>query len=564
MYDQGFSKGDYKMAQEAFQVRRAGPNERPDMTSTEIVNVPTKVAVSKAMQALQNYDHELARKIGYDFDLNTVFQPDVDRMAEQILDGHQVYVSFLTYRQGAEDQAAFKDLQGLSPGWVEVDAVDETKPAVVHLTNAKGAPYRIKLNFRNVNSDPNYIGRWLHNRGIGNIPGFNSNLDGNDPYADDVTPEISDGIHDIYFTGTLNKRKVQNTGNRWYWPVVQEIFSVNAETEEVHTYTDPQQVPAWIDRIYSEDLVSQYITRAFFNLNNFQRYSYKGTLVIDGTSVYYPSGTNNAYAQKGGIETVLNIKGDKLYYVAIMTSVEHDNTANGIVMVNTRDLTDATFYPAVGDMQMTTREQAQQVMNAAVTNHPGWYVAALTVQYLYGKLTWEGTYVHENKFAMQAGAEGGGDDIDGEMIQGFGLAMANNDMDPDHVVIDVDRVAAFDRYESLVFVRQVPTAGSNSLQEIEADGIVDVIRPPVVDQGQSTYLFTLKSDTPATAKYKGVWFRATITSTFNRESIDIMSTSPGDHVQFKYGDNKTSPTCFVKLFHNLTTEASRLGTVTGR
>lgn len=554
-YDQGFSIDDYKMAQKAFPVRTAGPKENPDTNSYEIVNVPPKVALSKAFQALQNYDHALAKRLGYDFDLNTVFQPDTAHLTSQILDGHQIYATMLTYRSGAEDQAAFTDLHGISPGVIEIDAVDETKPAVVKLTNASGVPYKIKLNFRNINSDPNYIGRWLANKGLGNIPGFTS-LDGADPYIDDVTPEIKDGTHDIYFTSTLNQRKVQNTGNPWYWPTVQKIILVNAETEAVQTFTDPKKVPTWVDRIYSEDLVSQYITRAYFNAKNYQRYSYRGTLVIDGTETYDPAGFNNTKAAQGGIEVVLNSKGDKLYYVAIMTSAEHDNTANGLVMVSTRDLSDATFYPTVGGMQMTTREQAQQVMNAAVSNHPGWYIEALTVQYLYGRLTWAGTYVHENKFAMQAGAEGGGDVIDGEMIQGFGLAMANNDMDPDHVMVDTNREAAYDKYENSVFVRQVPTAGSNSLQEYEANGTIDLIRPPVVDQGQSTYLFTL-----AEPRYKGIWFRATITSTFNRESIDIMSTGKGDHVQFKYGDNQTSPTSFVKQFKNLSSGASKTGTV---
>jgi len=554
-YDQGFSLDDYQMAQKAFPVRTAGPNENLDTNSYEIVNVPAKVALSKAFQALQNYDHALAKRLGYDFDLNTVFQPDSDHLTSQILDGHQIYATMLTYRSGAEDQAAFNDLTGISPGWIEIDAVDETKPAVVHLTNASGVPYKIKLNFRNINSDPNYIGRWLANKGLGNVPGFTS-LDGADPYIDDVTPEIKDGTHDIYFTSTLNQRKVQNTGNPWYWPTVQKTILVNAETEDVQTFTDPKKVPTWVDRIYSEDLVSQYITRAFFNAKNYQRYSYRGTLVVDGIQTYSPGGFNNVTSYRGGLEVVLNAKGDKLYYVAIMTSAEHDNTANGLVMVSTRDLSDATFYPAVSNNQMTTREQAQQVMNAAVSNHPGWYVTALTVQYLYGKLTWEGTYVHPNKFAMQEGAEGGDKVIDGEMIQGFGLAMANNDMDPDHVMVDPNRSAAYDKYENYVFIRQVPGPGSNSLQEFEADGTIQTIKPPVVDQGQSTYLFTL-----AEPRYQGIWFRMTVVSAFDRSSIDIMSAGKGDHVQFKYGDNKTSPTSFVKQFKDLSSGASKTGTV---
>jgi len=538
--DGGLTLDDYKIVDSQFKVVKAKAGEVPSMSSTHIVNVSAGVAMSKAQQALNNYDHALAAKAGYSFDLNTVYQPG--RMIQQLLDGRQIYASLLTFRSGAWDQGAFERLQGISPGWIEVDAEDESQPAVVHLTNSAGKPYKIILNYRNVNNDPNYIGRWLGDTaGIGYTTDARLNMQPQDAYIDDPTLEVQDGTHDLFFSATLNQRQFSHWVGDWRVPRVQKIVLLKAESnkkEDVQVFDDPSKVPAWVDRVYSEDVVRNYIQYSFFNIENFGRNSNINRLVLD----------NNE------LDVVLNKEGNELFYLGIMTSADQDNTANGIVMIPTRDLGNVMFYPTEDPgNQMATREQAKQVMNAAVSNHPGWYISSLTVQFLYGQWTWEGSYVSNNSFAAQENGDNHGEAINGEMVQAFGLTPADDDMAPSKVVWDVKLQSAFDKYENLVFVKQAAVVGSNSLEEFEGDGTIDTVRT-VVDQGQTSVLFTLKE-----AQFAGVIFRGTIFSSFDRDTLDLMSANVGDHVQFKYGDTKSSPTCFVKSFHDLTSDVSKTG-----
>jgi hypothetical protein len=127
-------------------------------------------------------------------------------------------------------------------------------------------------------------------------------------------------------------------------------------------------------------------------------------------------------------------------------------------------------------------------------------------------------------------------------------------MNPNKVMWDPKKQPAFDKYENFCFIKQTSNVGSNSLEELKADGHIGSMRQ-VVDQGQTSYIFTLKE-----SQYAGVIFRGTIFSSFDRDTLDLMSANVGDHVAFKYGDTKTSPTCFVKNFRSLTTSGTAVPT----
>lgn len=525
--ENGFSKDDYTFAKSMLKVKVQALDASPDISSDHISNVPLSLAISKGYQAMNNYDFEDAKKLGIDFPIGTVYQPS--NYTRQLVDGHLYWIAVLSFIR-LHSQAAYRQMKRMSIGIVVVDAEDETKPAQIRLRNAMGKPYQIKLHFRDVNWDDNYIGRFLLKKGYSKPKQYYRGAYSTAPYLDDITPEVEDGTWNLYYTCTDNQNQLKRYGGKWCCPKVRKVIIVNATTKKIQEYKKPEDVPAWVDRIYSEDSIVEYIQGWGFNLDNYMITSDKGKLVLDNNS----------------LDVVVSADGKSLVYVGVMTSVNYDNSATGLIIVPTRSLKDAKYYPLYGPRAMATRNQAEQTVNAQ-NNYRGWKVEDLTIQWLYGRLTWEGSYTKPIVYAAQPEGDSTGDKIMGSTFMGCVLTPADADMNGSKVVWAETKKSAFDRYENMVFVKQTSNVGSKALAEYEGEGHIASLRE-IVDQGQTSLIFTL-----AEPQYQGYLFRLTIYDTFAMDTIEGLAAHIGDHIRFKYGDTKNSPTCFVKQFHDLDT-----------
>lgn len=516
--DEGWTRGERQEAKKMLNVKVMSEDAPLDITSDHITNVPPSLAMAKALQALNNYSRRDARSIGYDFPLATVFEPAV--LTRQIVDGHIWYIGLLNFK--SKLQAAYRQLKGVCPGIIVVDAEDESKDAVVRLRDNTGKPYHIVLHFRDTNFDENYIQRYLH------YHGYEFSIVTDRSYVDDVTPEIEDGTWRLYYTATYNTRRFNYVGpGGWFFPEAKEVIIVNPETKKITEYKDPKKAPAWVDRIYSEKTMAEYIEAWGFNMENYHINSEKGRLVLDEQS----------------LDCVMSADNTQLMYVGVMTSSQCDNSAVGVIVIPTRSLS-GKFYPLYNKRPMATKFHAQQVINKAMA-YRGWHVEDLTLHWIYGHLTWEGTYTVTVEFPEQFTGKNDGGATTGSTYMACVLLEADDDLNPSEVIWSESKQDAFDAYEHHLFKSQTSNVGSFALDEYSADGHISFIREQV-ENGQTTTYFKLKEQ-----KFSNLTFRLSRESSYDRDSLDIVGTEVGDHVTFTYGDTKNSPTCFVKLLRNL-------------
>lgn len=499
----------------------------PNISSSHITNVSYRMAVAKCQQAMCNYDQADAKAIGYSFPLSTVYEPEL--LTRQIVDRHVYWIGILGFKKYYA-QAAYIQMGGISPGIMVVDAEDETRPARIMLRNAKGEPYKIKLHNRNIMWDSMYVGRYLKEHGCG-TPTDIGRWTGHDPYLEDITPEVEDGTWNIYFSCTRNRPTIWRTNSSYHGTVVDAVILVDAQSCEIKQY-DPQkdQIPAWVDRIYSERLVVERLNDWGYNVENFGLTSSKGQLVVD----------------QNDLDVVCDESCKVLQYVGVMTSVKCDDSAVGVIVVGTRDLK-ARFYPKYGDQAMATRDQAIKTINS-VNMYKGWQVEDATLQWLYGRFTWEGVYTMPIKYSEQHEGknEEGAEEVLGSLYMGTVLTPADCDMSGGKVVWDTNKQAAFDKYEHSLFVAQTSNVGSFALDELQANGTISSWQQ-LTDEGHTVYVFRL-----AEPAYNNLLFKLELRNSYDRDTVDALGTKLGDQVRFTYGDDKRSPTCFAKHFRNLT------------
>lgn len=518
-----FTKAERVYAKSLLKVTVEPENTFPDLTSTQITHVSHEMAVAKGLEAMQTVDVADAKAIGYDFPISSVWEPE--QYTEQMVDGHQYYIALLGFTN--KDQAAYDQLKGICPGIVVVDAQDPNKPAQVRLRNAKGRPYQIKLHYRDSYFDQRYIMRFLYNS-------CNIDVSGQDKrsrlYIDDILPEVEDGTWDIYYIGTYNEAHISaGSTNNYYFPTVKNAFVINAEDDKPEDLVkcDPKDVPKWADRVYSKDLVTQYINAWGYNPENWGLWSEKGRMVLD----------------PHGLEVLPNAAGTELEYVGIMTSAQRDNSAYGVITVSTRTLK-AHYYPLSGKYSFTTPSQVTQVINDAL-EWKGYHVEDMTLHLLYGHLTWVGSLVMHVEFPAREENE---ETITGATYAGCVLMQALPDANIDDVVWDEQVAGAYNKYEHHVFRHITTNVGSTALVETPADGVIsEMPKYPIRDDEGTHFYFKLAGE-----KYKHMTFHLEMLSAYDPDVMDIIFTQVGHRVSFTYGDTRNSPTNFVKHFKNLT------------
>ncbi len=480
-------------------------------TQTQISNVSPSMALAKISQALES-------QTDTDYRLSTVFQVATPAegsspiITDVVVDGHYYYIAPLDYPKLQENRASFVQTSGIIPAVAVVDAEDETKPAWIRTEDAEGNPYKIVVRFNpQENLDPDYILRLLRNEGYRTY-GYHR--------LDDPTLEFNDDWRPYYTATYIDDDGDGNVGTAFF---PETLLVVDAQTRELKSYAldDPNttdvneradDIPDWIDRVYSEDLILDWISYWGYNVENYGKTSYLDYFQVDGR-----------------LDVVMNADNTNLVFVAYITSTQVDNSTVGTMLIDPRT-GKATMYWSNGpETAMSTKSTAVNAITQAV--HPAEYgVADLTLHTIYGVRTWEGVLT-------RPAFDNNGNRY-GSLYVGTVLLEADYDLRPADVVWANDKHEAFTRYEELQYLQQSQRVGSNVLEDKEVTGVVRDFETVIVG-GNTSYLVRL-------AGFKEELWQVSIKYIGDPNTEAALELEIGDTVYMQYGDPRNRDTFLVR------------------
>lgn len=512
-------------------------NAKPDApiatTQTQISNVSRSLAAAKMTQALESYDAELGYR------LSTVFQvaqgdvsegkaaePDI---TDVVVDGHYYYIALLDYPADSVNRAAYTQTQGTIPGIAIVDAEDETKPAWIRThwdrTDEKTKtivpePYKIKYYFgTQANVDEHNISRHLRNNGYGTALSCYR--------LDNPTLELDDNWKPFFTATYAYDDGCAQHGEAYYG---ETLVVVDAQTGEIFEYAldkptteeneRAQDIPDWVDQVYSERLIKEWIEHWGYNTENFAKTSDLDRFQTDGN-----------------IDTVMNADNTNLVFVAYITSTLKDNSVVGVMLVDPRTARATMHWRTGPEQAMATKKTAVNTIKEAV--HPAEYgVEDLTLHTIFGVPTWEGVLTrpaYDNRGRPY-----------GSTYVGTVLLRANHDLKPGNVVWEKSKRLAFNQYEERLYLRQSVRVGSNVLEDKTITATVRKMHQVTID-GDTNFILALDC-----TDCKGKRWAIPLTDIGDPNTEDILRVDVGDRVTLIYGDPRNRKAYLVRQITVLT------------
>lgn len=492
----------------------AAPNQPIATTQTQISNVSPALALAKISQALESQSET-------DYRLSTVFQVAVPAedifntpiITAVVVEGHYYYVAPLDYPKQLSNRASFVQTRGEIPAVAVVDAQDETKPAWIRTTDAQGNPYKIVVRFNpQENLDPDYILRLLRSSGYRTYGSHR---------LDDPTLEFDDDWKPYYTATYIDNDGYGNIGDA-YFP--ESLLVVDAQTREVQAYAldnpntldeyerDPK-IPDWVDRIYSERLILDWIGYWGYNRDNYGKTSKLDEFMADG----------------GRLDVVMNEANTNLTYVAYITSTQRDNSTVGTMLIDPRTAKATMYWSTSPETAMATKSTAVNAIRQATVRWD-YGVEDLTLHTIYGVRTWEGVLT-------RPAFDNAGKPY-GSLYAGTVLLQASYDLRPADVIWASSKHEAFARYEEHLYLKQGTRVGSNVLEDSEITGVVRDYETVILD-GFTSYLVRLEA-------HRGQLWEVPITYVGDPHTEAALELEIGDTIFMRYGDPRNRTTYLVR------------------
>lgn len=501
-------------------VRKAEPGEPIGSTMKHISNVSHGMAVAKMNQALQSYNDNLGYKLSTVFELTTTDEWEQGGTDQHKTTGrgepavtaveigdHYYYIGFLDYREDTATFAAYEQTNHAIPAIVVVDGEDVSKPGWVRTKDEDGNQYHIVLHFTSqVTRDDYNIYRHLRNRGYSTAVSCYS--------IDAPTLEMNDRWRP-FFTLTYNYNDGCTQYGNMYYPTKLIILDPQTIDESgIRAYNldnpntpenerDPKidsDVP-WVDQIYSQFIIRQYIAAWGYNPKNYGKTSDMDEFVLDGNH----------------LDEVMDISDKHIAFMGYITSKNIDDSLIGFMVVNPRDGT-AVFHETQGISAMATKTSA---INAILQATKRWEysVEDLTLHTIFGVPTWQG------ELTLPA-VDNSGRHY-GSLYCGMVMIRANYDHQPQHVQWATEKRDVFTKYERWLVLSKSQRVGSNVDVIKEITGKVEKIQQLVVE-GNTDYLVNL-------AGVSGQ-FAVPIDYLGNPDNEDVTDVQVGDKVYMRYAD----------------------------
>ena len=389
----------------------------PQTDQNNIVLVSRNIASYKGQQVLGSNGQNLG----------SAYNLDPASYTLQSINHHLYYVAPLSYNN------IFVNLSNpMTPGFVVVDAEDPQQVPVLHTENAAKLAY---LPGALLNQDllrHVYLNGYTYGRLV------------------DPTLELDDNYHP-YWTISLMQPTRGYTGD-----ALNEVLIVDAHTGEIKKY-QPSQVPAWVDRVFPSDTVTQY-------LQWWGQYHAAPWFNPSGLGQQSPSGTPE----------LLYNKGDQPVWLVPMTSSSaSDNSSTGVFLFNTHK-NEADFYPLSG---IGIGDNVNSTFTSTRANIRNYAVTSTQLYQINGVPTWVAIY------AQSTGS--------GDIFQAVGIVDARA-LNGNNVQFESNLPAALNDYTQWLTQQgngggggNGGTGGGTTVQTVTAK----VLRVSSVQQGSNTLFY---------------------------------------------------------------------------
>jgi hypothetical protein len=313
----------------------------PDTDPNEFIVTDVHLAYTRAHTALGTGGNNL----GSYFEVN-----EADGV-QQWIDGKNWIVFPLQLNSWSEQEGWMTRQIYESPGFVAVPTDDPDGEIKIvdnmHLLYMTGSYFSLNLQ------------RYVYSHGY------------SDGYLDDPTLEISDDWK-AYWTITYVQPAFTVGGN-----VVKKILVVNAETGKIDEYK-PDQVPAWVDRVTGQDLVTEWTKH--YGL---------WSVVPDMFN------NNSAGQKKPDIVRLVNVKGQHQFWqIPMLANNDKAVSSNGLILYDTR-AQKGTFYEADAVSGMPSYAVLKGVFENIGNNNRGWHVDAIQWYQIRGVSTYMAVYAKQ-------------------------------------------------------------------------------------------------------------------------------------------------------------------------
>lgn len=307
----------------------------PPTDANHIVLVSKSVASYKGQQVLGSTGQNLG----------SAYRLDPDSYTLQSIKKHLYYVAPLSYNN------VFVNISNpRTPGFVVVDAEDPQAVPKLYTEETQAGSSIAYLPGALFNQDLQryvYLSGYTYGRLL------------------DPTLELDDNFHP-YWTISLMQPIRGYVGDS-----LQSVLLIDAHTGAITKY-NPQDVPAWIDRVMPSDTVSQYLE--WWGLYH-------------SAPWFNPSGLGQ---QKPGSdpELLYNSVDQPVWLIPITSSSANDNSSTGIILFDTHK-NEANFYPLAG---LGIGDNVGKTFSSTRANIRGYAVASVQLYQIFDTPTWVAIY----------------------------------------------------------------------------------------------------------------------------------------------------------------------------
>ncbi|MCA9803742.1 MAG: hypothetical protein KC777_17345 [Cyanobacteria bacterium HKST-UBA02] len=376
---------------------------------------------------------------------------------------HTYWVAPLVY---ASDWMQFIGSVEDSPGFISVDAEDPNGEVKSHLHHT------LKV-------VPN--GYWM--RSLERYVYYSGYTDGQ---LDDPTFEVDDEWQP-YYTMTYTQPAFVIGGE-----VMKKMIVVNANTGEIKDYA-PAQVPTWIERVMSDEIISDY-TKWWGHYAN--------------DHVVWLNGLRNGgrYEQEAAdMDFVFNEHDQSVWSIPMTSTKSSDASSTGVLYYDTRD-NQGVFYPGLKGIGVGESVK-QAFFNAPPNKAQQYEVKQIQLYAINGQPTYVAIYVQSQ------GAHG-------ESFAGIGFLNARK-INGANVIMSSNKRTALSRY-----INWLASGGAND---------ADVSTTATAAAPIKGVVFRIGKESDDTYRFKLVGDAHTYTVTTQTYG-DLALVQPGDSVDFSYVD----------------------------
>ncbi len=445
------------------------PIEVPKTDEQHILMAPRQVANAAAKQALTG-------------NLGTIYEidPATGTLASQA--GTLKWF----YPLGINSWTTSNRVDGVVPGYVEVNAEDPTEHAVAKVDDLKSGSVLYRMKYY----PGGYFGHDIRRLIWDTYP---------DQAITDITLEPDDSGKP-YFTASLDKLTLNMQPT-----VPDKLLVIDAWTGDIkeHSLSD---IPDWVDRVYSKETVEHML-------------NWWGEWADPANAEYgfwYENPSNRYKVDKDQDPELVYVKGGHPYWQAVMTSYNSDNTGSYLALVDARTGA-ADFYEVPG---LSLEQKAKEAIFGFGGNTRKLVPTHLTIHNIYGRLTWVAPLLQEGANETDTGES---------PFKGFALVPVDSVNASNSVVFKVegdvkaDALAEYRDHLTNGTDNSGPTATSKTAT---IDGTVLRVSQPTVANNVTSYQFVLEED-------PGHIYTATVD---NKNRPELIFIEKGAHVRITYLD----------------------------